>query len=281
MAKQQDPTEEVTAVLAGFRKAFKEQDVDKIMAAYSDDYSNPEGTDKSGLRGFFEGLAEQGALQNTTVGMEECETVVQEDSATAGLVTYSSPNSETRYQYKLKREADGAWRVVSSGQVFRTTAGNIFKTEIVERDAMILVGVTQSSDSKITEIDGNFSHAWTRLMPDKELTGGIKSVKNPDVRYGLEVYPPDYPETNQFTYMAAVEVADLDEIPLQLSAKRIPASKFVAVTIEGWEDHVKAIRYLYDGWLRDNRSEYEVAYPFDFEQYEPEETKFFVPIKKK
>ena len=104
MAKQQDSTEEVTAVLAGFRKAFKEQDVDKIMAAYSDDYSDPKGTDKSGLRGFLEGLAEQGALQNTTVGIEECEIVVQEDSATAGPVTHSSPNSETQHQYKLKRE---------------------------------------------------------------------------------------------------------------------------------------------------------------------------------
>ena len=143
---------------------------------------------------------------------------------------------------------------------------------------MILVGVTQSSDSKI----GDFGHAWKLLTPDKGLIGGIKSVKKPDVQYGLEVYPPDYQETNQFTYMAAVEVADLDDIPLQFSAKRIPASKYVAVTIEGWEDHVKAIRYLYDGWIRDNASEYDIAFPFDFEQYEDGEIKkFFVPIKKK
>ncbi len=67
-----------------------------------------------------------------------------------------------------------------------------------------------------------------------------------------------------------------------MSAKRIPASKYVAVTIEGWEDHIKAIRYLYDGWFRENGSEYKPAYPFDFEQYEgPEIKKFLVPIKKK
>ena len=108
----------VTAVFAGLQTAFEAQDVDRIMAVYSDDYGEPSGTGKPGIRTFFEGLAARGFLRDTRVGMEQCEFSVDGDSATAGPVVYTSPKSRTKYHYRLKREADGSWRIVNSETVY-------------------------------------------------------------------------------------------------------------------------------------------------------------------
>lgn len=105
-------TEEVSAALADFKAAWKAQDVEKVMSLFSDDYSNSQGLDKSALRGFFEGLDAQGVFQSVTMSTEECEIVVDGDSATAGPVIYDPPT--TSYSYKFKKEADAVWRIVNS-----------------------------------------------------------------------------------------------------------------------------------------------------------------------
>ncbi len=112
------PTEEVTAALADSQAAWQAHDLEKIIAGFSGDYSNSQGLDKSGLRGFFEGLAAQGILQSITMGIEACEIVVDGDSATATPITYDAPTGKTSYQYTLKKEADGVWRFINSEQIY-------------------------------------------------------------------------------------------------------------------------------------------------------------------
>ncbi len=180
MATQQDPTEAVRAVFAGFQTAFKAQDVDKIMAAYSDDYSNPEGTDKSALRVYFEGLAAAGGLQNTIVGAEECKIVIDHDSATADPVTYDSPrdpsslaHNRSSFSYRMEKEADG-WRIVSSEPSDLVPAGN---WNMLESFSVVMVAAAkrlglQTDYDTVQAISGNpfapaihpeepATHAWT------------------------------------------------------------------------------------------------------------------------
>jgi len=116
MAKRQDPIEEIHAALAGYKTAYEAGDIGKIMAAYSDGYSNPEGTDKSGLRAYFNGFDPR-LFPATTVGISECEIAVDGKSATASPVSYDSPLGLTLLQYRMKREANAVWRFVYSEEI--------------------------------------------------------------------------------------------------------------------------------------------------------------------
>jgi len=102
------------AVFAALQAAFTAQDVDKIMVVYSDDWRNAWGWRKPDLRSYFESLAAQDALQNTTIHIEECEFSVDGDTAMAGPVAYRPGG---RHRYKLKRKADSAWRIVADQEV--------------------------------------------------------------------------------------------------------------------------------------------------------------------
>jgi AraC family transcriptional regulator len=85
-----------------------------------------------------------------------------------------------------------------------------------------------------------------------------------------------------------VEVSDLSNIPGIFFAKTLPASKYAVFTAkEGLTKLHDTFQYAYNTWLP--ASEYEVAYPFDFEYYgeryqgdTPEsEVDIYIPIKPK
>jgi len=235
VAKQQDPTEEVTAVMADLQPAWQEQDVGKIMAAYSDDYSAAPGS-KSDLRAFFDGLGAQGALQNTTVGMEECEFSVDGDSATAGPVVYESPTSRTLYQYKLKKEVDGVWRIVNSEQVYDkalvpTDSETIWNLEPVfmDKGPIKIIGAEDlfaphPSENGLLGADGK------TLTP--QLYSEMGKVPNPiDPGVTLGIQRPG-PKSDQSYHMAAYEVDDFVDIPYGLVAKVIPPSRYAIFSCE-------------------------------------------------
>jgi len=106
--------EEVKAALSDFHAALKTDDVEKAMAALSEDYTDSEGSDKSMVRMTIEGLIAQRVFAGTAVSMDKCEIVVAEDSAIARPVIYESPMGNTAREFKLQREADGAWRIVNT-----------------------------------------------------------------------------------------------------------------------------------------------------------------------
>jgi len=118
------PMREVTAVLAGFQTAWEAQDVDKVMAAYSDEYSDSSGADKSSVRAFYSGLVAQGKLQETAMDLKRCGIAVDGDSATAAPVIYSSAAAKTWSRYTLEKEADGVWRIVNSEQTYVIPEGS-------------------------------------------------------------------------------------------------------------------------------------------------------------
>ena len=127
MANQQDAIEKVRAVLSDMQTGWESRDVDRIIAAYSDEYWNSDGTDKSGLHAFFIGLNAQGALKNTVVGLEKCEITLDGDTVDAGPISYDSPTGRSLYQYRFKSEADGVWRIVYNEPVYAGKATAPFK----------------------------------------------------------------------------------------------------------------------------------------------------------
>ncbi len=108
------PEEAVRGVLDELREAELANDVERILAVFSDDFSNAEGANKAVLRGYFAAVISAGAFNDMKVDMAECEIVVTEDSATASPVAITTFAGTVSYSYKFKNEADGVWRIVNS-----------------------------------------------------------------------------------------------------------------------------------------------------------------------
>ena len=89
-------------------------DVERILAVFSEDFSNAQGANKAVLRGFFEAAISQGVFGSLEMSMEDCEIVVDRDSATASPVIFTTYLGSASYSYKMKREANGVWRITNS-----------------------------------------------------------------------------------------------------------------------------------------------------------------------
>ena len=113
-ARDSAPAEEVSDTLVSIFTAMQAENVDAMVAAYSDDYRDSQGGYKAVLRGAFEFMVAQGVFKNWTFRMDECEFHVEGDSATASPVHFESPLDKTAYSYKMKKESDGVWRIVNS-----------------------------------------------------------------------------------------------------------------------------------------------------------------------
>ncbi len=108
------PEEAVRDVLDELREAELAQDVDRILAAFSDNYSNAQGANKAVLHGFFESAISQGVFKNMQVDMAVCEIVATGDSASASPVTITTFVGTASYSYRFKKEGDDVWRITNS-----------------------------------------------------------------------------------------------------------------------------------------------------------------------
>jgi AraC family transcriptional regulator len=133
---------------------------------------------------------------------------------------------------------------------------------------------------------GAFGKAWERF---DTLHQKVPGRVDPKIYYGLEVYGPEFMAEHQWTYMPAVEVSDLSELPGLLFGKILPAGKYAVLTANhGLASIHEAFMFAYDTWMPS--SGYEVAYPYDFELYDdarfhgdgPDaEIDIYIPIKEK
>jgi hypothetical protein len=104
----------ITQTLDGYASGLVEQDIDKMMAAYSDDFETEDGLGKEDLREFMSGAIDQGYLDDVEADAEDCEIKIEDGKATAGPVVYSSAMGSITVEYTMKKEADGVWRIVES-----------------------------------------------------------------------------------------------------------------------------------------------------------------------
>jgi predicted transcriptional regulator YdeE len=154
---------------------------------------------------------------------------------------------------------------------------------IVERDEMLLVGSPYFGDPST----GEFGQTWMRFDAQAK---EIQTRVNPTYSYGLEFYTEEMEKSHRWYYMAAVEVPNLDVIPMGLVAKRLPAGLYAVHTVPAFLQKIgEGFGYIYGTWLPG--SGYEVAHPYDFEFYEDgrfkgidvegSEIDLYVPIKRK
>lgn len=85
--------------------------------------------------------------------------------------------------------------------------------------------------------------------------------------FGLEYYNDEFFESGKFFYMPAVQVDSFDEIPIEMSAKIIPPSKYAVFTHKGFPSAIsETITAAYELWIPE--SGYKADRSYDFEYYD-------------
>lgn len=116
MGKGPSDEELVAKVLADWTAAAQAKDLDKIMAVYSEAYSDGENTSKAAAREFMQGAIEQNYLEGLQVDLEQAKTTLENGTATITPVDLSSNAGFMSVTFELKKEADGAWRITKLGE---------------------------------------------------------------------------------------------------------------------------------------------------------------------
>ena len=98
--------------LFNLQDAYVEQDLDAIMAVYSEDYIGQEGERKGQVREFLEGMMSQGYLDGTRVDLEDIEIEIEGDTATVSPVRYTGNWGQMDFKTVFKKEGS-TWRVIT------------------------------------------------------------------------------------------------------------------------------------------------------------------------
>ena len=112
---QKGPSDEemIRSTLEAKWAAMKAEDIDKTMAAYSEDFTGQNGATKSEVRQFFMDAIDQGYMEELETDSEAMEIAVDGDTATAGPVTYSVSAGSGTVDYELRKE-NGEWKIVDA-----------------------------------------------------------------------------------------------------------------------------------------------------------------------
>ena len=157
---------------------------------------------------------------------------------------------------------------------------------IVKREAVKLIGLMYYGDNKNWEIP----IIWEEFIP---LMKKIPSCLPVHASYGLCFYTERFSKTGLFYYLAGLPVSSLEEIPIELVGKTLPASEYAVFThkgpLVGKTNTVKdTYAYAYGTWLP--KSPYVNPHAYDFEYYDerfkgnnnPEsEIDICIPIRKR
>lgn len=175
----------------------------------------------------------------------------------------SAGMSPSRY----RRAPGGAMRCVtrpiSELYLIHLKEGISMEPRIERRGALSLVGLMYYGENKNNEIPA----VWNEFMPYLCATPGQVPNRTPDREsFGLCFYTGSFAATGFFYYLAAVPVTKLDEIPMPLVGKTIPAAEYAVFSHRGPVAGLKQLYgYAYGTWLPS--SGYENPYNYDFEYY--------------
>lgn len=142
---------------------------------------------------------------------------------------------------------------------------------IIERNEMLVAGMVfhgdPSSGGNGWSEDNEVGKLWTRFSRFWENhRDRMKNIVDPGKLYEIWIEPSDYKDTKESCLMIGVEIREVGDLPLELSFKVFPATKYAVFTLKGdtiktnWGDKI------YKKWLP--KSGYQEAHKFLFEVYD-------------
>lgn len=142
---------------------------------------------------------------------------------------------------------------------------------IVERDQIILVGFSFFGDpfaasSGWTE-ENEIGRLWNMFVAYMTHHGDrIKHIVNPAVGYEVHITHEETAAEGHFEVFVGVEVEQLEDVPVKLSVKILPPTKYAVFTLKGNQITSDWPRMIYHEWMP--TSGYQDAYPYMFELYD-------------
>ena len=103
----------VGGTVAEMKAGMQAQDVDQIMAVYSEDFEGERGG-KEELREMMEYILDEGYLDAIELDTENAVAAVDGPTATYGPVDLSGDFGSMTFEYKLQKDNDGVWRIIES-----------------------------------------------------------------------------------------------------------------------------------------------------------------------
>ncbi len=100
----------VAATLAEWKAGLEAQDIDKMMAQFSEDFEGERGG-KPELQEFLEGAIDQGYIEGAAVDLDGAETAIEGETASVMEVYVETDMGGATMGLELKKETDGAWRI--------------------------------------------------------------------------------------------------------------------------------------------------------------------------
>lgn len=103
----------IESMLAEFEAAFIANDIDQIMAHYSEDFDSPDQGDKQAIREFLGGAIDQGFLEDAEVDRTEAQITMGPAGNTAVVypVEVAAAFGSATLELTVAKEADGVWRI--------------------------------------------------------------------------------------------------------------------------------------------------------------------------
>ena len=114
MGKGLSDEELIEQTLTAYNAAMVAQDIDKMMAAYSEDFEGENGEGKEDIGELLGGAIDQGYLEDLEVNVEDCEIKIEGGKAAVGPVEYSAAMGSISFEYTMKKDPDGVWRIVET-----------------------------------------------------------------------------------------------------------------------------------------------------------------------
>ena len=114
MGKGLSDEELIEQTLTAYNAAMVAEDIDKMMAAYSEDFEGENGEGKEDISELLGGAVDQGYLEDLEVDVEDCEIKIEGGKAAVGPVVYSSAMGSITIEYTMKKDADGVWRIIET-----------------------------------------------------------------------------------------------------------------------------------------------------------------------
>ena len=100
----------IAGAVETWKAAMIEQDIDKIMATFSENFTNYEIPDKDGLREFLGGAIDMGYLEDLEIFLEDAKTAIDGTEATVYPIDFASAAGEVTIELTLTKE-DGGWTI--------------------------------------------------------------------------------------------------------------------------------------------------------------------------
>jgi predicted transcriptional regulator YdeE len=148
---------------------------------------------------------------------------------------------------------------------------NAMEPTIVERDQILLAGFSFFGDPFAasggwTE-ENEIGRLWNRFGVYTAHHGErIKHIESPCVYYELHITHAETAEKGHFEVFVGVEIAQLEDLPVEISVKMLPPTTYAVFMLKGRQITSDWPRMIYQEWMPG--SGYEEAYRYTFQLYD-------------